>query len=102
MNESKDGQHVVTPGVGPIARLKQENRDLTLEVKRLTHNEKIWKQKFYDEEDDRKKVTDQCARLRELQSAAEDIDGPKDWFHKDIRPAISRLHKAIRKVRGMT
>ena len=36
----KGGQHVNEPGVGPMARLKQENRDLEAENARLkTENE---------------------------------------------------------------
>ena len=38
---------------------------------------------------------------KELQEAAEAVEGPARHFPLSIRPKIRALHKAIRKVRGM-
>ena len=38
----KGGQHVNEPGVGPMARLKQENRDLEAENARLKDKLSYW------------------------------------------------------------
>jgi len=41
-NLLKGGQHVNEPGVGPMARLKQENRDLKTENERLKDKLSYW------------------------------------------------------------
>jgi predicted RNase H-like nuclease (RuvC/YqgF family) len=93
----KGGQHV-GPSVGTFARLKRENMDLTLEVEQLKKELEL----FHNVDDENRDLKAELENLRELQVAAEDIDMiPRDWVHEDLRPKISALHKAIRKVRGM-
>ena len=110
------------PSVGPIARLKQENRDLEAEVEQLKKELEL----FHDVDDENRDLkarveglelemgrrhrvdTDTIERLkaevenlRELQVAAEAIEGPASWFAPVLLGPVRKLHKAIRKVRGM-
>ena len=155
---SEKGGQQVGPSVGPIARMKQqnrdliaqmkifvqmkqenrdlkaeveqlkkelelyhdvddENRDLKLQIRSILNNgadDLLEMKKHYEAEVERLKkeafdyrdgfmeTSTELENLRELQKAAEDIDLiPADWVHEDLRPKISALHKAIRKVRGM-
>ena len=34
--------------------------------------------------------------------AAEDIEGPAHYIHKNLTPAVRKLHRAIRKAKGMS
>ena len=45
----KGGQHVNEPGVGPMARLKQENRDLEAEIERLKRTMKFQEDQYLAE-----------------------------------------------------
>ncbi len=94
------GQHV-GPSVGPIARLKQENRDLKADVTRALAEVERLRKEVFDYRDGFMEASTELENLRELQKAAEAVEGPVRFFHLDIRPQIRALHKAIRKVRGM-
>ncbi len=110
----KGGQQV-GPSVGPIARLNQEKRDLKAEVDLLN---RLWvedkkvmkgyeadlerlKKEAFDYRDGFMETSAELENLRELQKAAEAIEGPASWFDPSLLTAVKRLHKAIRKVRGM-
>lgn len=119
---SKGGQQV-GPSVGPIARLKDENRDLKLrlrtavnngaedlldmkkhyqaEVNELVQQIVRLKKEAFDYRDGFIEANAELVLLREVLEAAEAVEGPGEWVHDELKPAVTRLHKAIRKVKGM-
>jgi len=89
--------------------MKQENRDLTLEVEQLKKELELfhrWAARLRflgveappDADDENRDLKAELENLRELQVAAEAIEG---WFDEDMKPKVVALHKAIRKVKGM-
>ena len=119
---SDKGGQQVGPSVGTFARLKQENRDMKLHADRceIAWNTAVQekgrlhaeceelqaevdrlKKEAFDYRDGFMETSAELEHLRELLKAAENIEGPASWFAPVLLTPVKRLHKAIRKVRGM-